>query len=56
MKLGAGLKWGTFNNEGQIKVQGSFSKRWPRKLFCSETFYNIYKNLIQMPKHFIARL
>jgi hypothetical protein len=39
---------GNFNKEGQIKVQGSFSKKWPRK-FCSEAFYNGYKNLIQMP-------
>jgi hypothetical protein len=35
--------------DGQIKVQGIFSKSWPRK-FCSETFYNSYENLLQMPK------
>jgi hypothetical protein len=40
------IKMGNFNKEGQIKVRGSFSKRWLRK-FCSETFYNGYKNLIQ---------
>jgi hypothetical protein len=33
------IKNGEFNKEGQIKVRGSFSKRWPRK-FCSKTFYN----------------
>jgi hypothetical protein len=27
----------SFNKEGQIKVHGSFSERWPRK-FCSEIF------------------
>jgi hypothetical protein len=48
MKLGVLLKWGVFNKERQIKVPGSFSKRWPRK-FCSETFYNGYKNLIKTP-------
>jgi hypothetical protein len=36
-----------FNKEGQIKVSGSFSKRWPRR-FCSETLYNGDKNLIKM--------
>ncbi len=40
------IKIGSYNNEGQIKVKGSFSKRWPRK-FRSETFYNGYKNLVQ---------
>jgi hypothetical protein len=42
---------GSFNKKGQINLRGSFSERWPRK-FCSETFYNSYKNLIQTPKKF----
>ncbi len=41
---------GNFNKEGQIKVRESFSKRCLRK-FCSETFYNGFENLIQMPKY-----
>jgi hypothetical protein len=44
-------KNGEFNKEGQIKVQGSFSKRRPRK-FCHETFYNGYENLIQIQNSF----
>ncbi len=30
----------------------AFQRGWPRK-FCSETFYNGYKNLIQMPNKFV---
>jgi hypothetical protein len=39
---------GEFNKDGQMKVQRSFARRWPRK-FCSEMFYNVYEKLIQTP-------
>jgi hypothetical protein len=41
----------SFNKEGQIKVWGSFSKRWPRK-FCSEMCLQPLQNLIPMPKYY----
>jgi hypothetical protein len=44
------IKNGEFNKEGQFKVLGKlFQEEWPRK-FSSETFYNGYENLKQMPK------
>jgi hypothetical protein len=34
----------------RLRFREAFLKRWPMK-FCSETFYNVYKNLIQTPKY-----
>jgi hypothetical protein len=39
---------GNFNKEGQIKVRGSFFEKVAEEV-CSETFYNGYENLIEMP-------
>jgi hypothetical protein len=44
------IKIGNLIKTDRLKVRGSFSKRWPLK-FCSETFYNGFENLIQMPKY-----
>jgi hypothetical protein len=32
----------------RLQFREAFQKRLPRK-FCSKTFYNSYKNLVQMP-------
>jgi len=42
---------GNFYKEGQITVRRCFFKKVAEKVFCSETFYNGYENLIQMPKY-----
>ncbi len=42
---------GNFNNDGQIKVRGSFFKKVAMEVFSIEIFYNGYKNLIQMPNY-----
>jgi len=42
---------GNFNKEGQVKVQGSFSKRVAEEVFAVKCFTTVYENLIQMPKY-----
>ena len=41
---------GNFNNERKIKVQGKLFKKVAEEVFSRETFYNSYKNLIQIAK------
>jgi hypothetical protein len=45
------IKMGNFNNDGLIKVRGSFFKKVAEKVFSIETFYNGYKNLLQTPNY-----
>jgi hypothetical protein len=44
------ITMGSFNNNGQITVSGSLFKKVAEEVFSSETFFNGYKNLIQVPK------
>jgi hypothetical protein len=43
MKLGALIKWGDLIKDNVLEKGGQRS-------FCSKTFYNGYKNLIESPK------
>jgi hypothetical protein len=48
---------GIFNKGGQLTVRGSFFKKVPEEVFCSETFYNCYKKLIQTPNyHYLSEM
>jgi hypothetical protein len=42
-------KNGNLVKRDRLKIGEAFSKGWLRK-FCGKTFYNGYKNFIQMPK------
>ncbi len=39
---------GNLIKRDRLKFEEAFPKGWPKK-FCSETVYNGYKNIIQMP-------
>ncbi len=51
MKLGAWLKNWEFNKRDRLRFREAFQKGGQGS-FCSETFYNIYENLIQTPNTF----
>jgi hypothetical protein len=49
MKLGAQLKWGIIIKWDWLRFGEAFSKRVAEEVL-DETFFNGYKNLIQIPK------